>query len=88
MRVVWWSKVSRTFKLLVEPATAGDTECTDKLFEVDRPVLVLVEYIKYIICKLCRIAKGEELFVYPRELCLVKRARRAILAESLVPGEL
>jgi hypothetical protein len=66
-------------------AARGDAERADKLFEVDRAVLVRVEHVEDIVCKLPRIAKGKELLVYPTELGLVELAGRTVLAEALVP---
>lgn len=37
--------------------------------ELDRPRLVLVEYVKHVVCELGRIAKREELPVDLLELC-------------------
>jgi hypothetical protein len=62
----------RTLKLLIQSATAGHTQSTYELLEVDRSVLVYVEYIEDIIRKFSGITKGEELFVYATEFGLVQ----------------
>ena len=69
---------SRTFELLVQSAATCDAKCTNKLFEVDGPILVLVEYIEDIVSEFSRISEWEELFVYPTEFYLVKLTSRAV----------
>jgi hypothetical protein len=76
----------RTFELLIEMAATCYAEGTDELFEVDCAVLVRVEHVEYIVCKLAGIAKWKELLVYAAELGLVELARGTVLAEALVPG--
>lgn len=64
----------RTFELLVQSTTTCDTESTNELLKIDRPVLVLIEHIEDIIRKLTRISEREELLVDPAEFCLVELA--------------
>jgi len=78
-------QAKRTLKLLIKCAATGDTQCRNELLEIDSPVLVFIEHVEHIICKLCGIAKGKKLLIYPRELCPIQSTRWTILAESLVP---
>jgi len=73
------------FQLLLQTASAGDAECTNKLLEIDVAALVFIKDVENILSKLPRIAKGEKLFVYPTKLCLVQMTRWTVLFKTLVP---
>lgn len=53
--------------------------------ELDGPRSILIKYVEYVVRKLARIAKGEELLVDLDKLLLVQLTRRAVLDEALVP---
>ena len=76
----------RTFELLVQSATRSDAQSTNKLFEVDCAVLVLVEDVEYIVGEFAGVTKREKLFIYPAELVLVELAGGTVLEEALVPA--
>ena len=75
-----------TFQLVFQVATRGDRESDDKLLKFDAAVLILVEDIEDIVCKLGGVAKREELLVDLLELGLVQLSTRAILDKALVPN--
>jgi hypothetical protein len=73
-RSILRNKGRRTFELFVELTPRGDGEGTDKLFEIDCAVAVVVKDVEDIVCELARIAKGEELLVDTAEFFLVECA--------------
>jgi len=74
-----------TFKLFFQTTTTSYAEGAYELLEVNLTALVCVEDIEDIVSKLCRLAEGEELLVYPTELGLVEMSRGAVFLETLVP---
>lgn len=74
-----------TLELLIQTAPACYTESTDEFFEIDGPILVLIEDVENVICEISWVTEREELFIYPAELCLVELARGTVLEEALVP---
>lgn len=79
------TRKSLTFKLLIQSSSAGDAQCANELFEIDRAVLVIVKHIKHIVGKLAWVAKREELLVYPRKLVLVELSAGTVFEEPFVP---
>ena len=77
--------LQRTSKLLVQRTPRGDTQSADEFLEVDGAILVLIEYVEYIVREFAGVTEREKLFVYPAELVLVKLARGTILEEALIP---
>jgi len=75
----------RTLKLFIQSPTACDTQSTYELFEVDRSILVYVEYIEDVVCKLGGIAKGKELFVDATKFGFVELTRWTVFTETLIP---
>lgn len=76
-----------TFQFFLQTASTGDTEGTNKLLEVDLSALVFIKDVENILSKFARVAKREELFVYPTKLCLVEMARWTVFLKTLVPVE-
>ena len=66
------------FELFVQPSPTCYTQCANKLFEINHPILVLVKHVEDVVRELSRISKGEELLVYATELDLVELTGRAV----------
>lgn len=47
---------------------------------------VCIEDIEDIVGEFCRLAKGEELFIYPTEFSLVEMTGGTVFLEALVPN--
>lgn len=76
--------------LLDQPTRPATPLCLRPLLsethlELDGPRSILIKHVEYVVRKLARIAKGEELLVDLDELLLVQLTRRAVLDEALVP---
>ena len=65
-------KLKRPAQLLIKATTACNTQCANKLLEIDRPVLILVEYIEHVLCEGRGVTEREELLVYAGKLSLVQ----------------
>ena len=80
-----WAWRRHTLELFVEAAATCDAEGADKLFEVDRPVLVFVKNVEDIVCELAGVTERKELLVYATEFGPVEVAGWTVLEEALVP---
>lgn len=77
----------RTFELLLKTSAGGDRESADKLLEVDRAVLVVIEDVEDVVCEFAWVAEGEELLVDLAELGFVELAGGAVFQEAFVPAK-
>jgi hypothetical protein len=64
-----------TSELLVQPPTTRYTQCANELLEINRPILVFIKHVEYVVCELSGIAKRKELLVYATKLGLVELTR-------------
>jgi hypothetical protein len=76
--------------LLDQPTRPATPLCLQPLLsktylELDGPRSILIKHVKYVVRKLARVTKGEELFVDLDKLLLVQLTRWAVLDEALVP---